>query len=100
VQEVGDETAKDNSKAEGGDSETGTDMSSRKLGIDHFDNEQSNPIKSKAMSKFLLESFIFLSFQLIYSPKPTRSSCEMHYCVSSSITSLCMHFCLYRLTCP
>uniref|UniRef100_A0A2N9FTS2 CCAAT-binding factor domain-containing protein n=1 Tax=Fagus sylvatica TaxID=28930 RepID=A0A2N9FTS2_FAGSY len=55
VQEIGDETAKDNSKAEGGDSETGTDMSSRKLGIDHFDNEQSNPIKSKAMKSSLWE---------------------------------------------
>ncbi|GMY05270.1 nucleolar complex protein 4 homolog [Fagus crenata] len=53
--EIGDETAKDNSKAEGGDSETGTDMSSRKLGIDHFDNEQSNPIKSKAMKSSLWE---------------------------------------------
>jgi hypothetical protein len=57
VQEDGDETAKDNSKAEKGDSGTGSDMSSRKPGMDHFNNEESNPIKSNAMSKYLLESF-------------------------------------------
>ena len=59
MQEVQEETAK----------ETDADMSSRKLGIDHFDNEESNPIKSKAMSKYLLESIsIPLSFWLIYCP--------------------------------
>ena len=59
MQEVQEETAK----------ETDADMSSRKLGIDHFDNEESNPIKSKAMNKYLLESFsIPLLFWLIYCP--------------------------------
>ncbi|KAK4558526.1 hypothetical protein RGQ29_008028 [Quercus rubra] len=45
TQEVQEETAK----------ETDADMSSRKLGIDHFDNEESNPIKSKAMKSSLWE---------------------------------------------
>ncbi|XP_075673346.1 protein NUCLEOLAR COMPLEX ASSOCIATED 4 [Castanea sativa] len=35
--------------------ETDADMSSRKLGVDHFDNEESNPIKSKAMKSSLWE---------------------------------------------
>lgn len=58
VQEDGDETAKDNSKVEKVDSGTGSVMSSRKSGMDHFNNEESNPIKSNAMSKYLLESFL------------------------------------------
>lgn len=57
VQEDGAETAKDNSNAEKVDSGTCSDMSSRKPGMDQFNNEESNPIKSNAMSKYLLESF-------------------------------------------
>ncbi|KAE8008901.1 hypothetical protein FH972_005371 [Carpinus fangiana] len=53
--EDGDETAKDNSKAEKVDSGTGSDMSSRKPGLDHFNNEESNPLKSNAMRSSLWE---------------------------------------------
>lgn len=49
-----DETTKCNSKAEG-DSETGLDMSSRKQGMDWFNNEESNPIKCNAMRSSLWE---------------------------------------------
>lgn len=57
-QEDGDETEKDDSKAEkesadgADDSITVTNMSGRKPGIDHFKNEESNPVKSGAMSEY------------------------------------------------
>lgn len=57
-QEDGNETERDDSKAEkessdgAEDSKTVTKMSSRKPGIDHFNNEESNPVKSGAMSEY------------------------------------------------
>ncbi|XWS63197.1 hypothetical protein CRYUN_Cryun06bG0075200 [Craigia yunnanensis] len=53
-----DETPKENSKAEDiankeDDSGSGTEISHKRSGIDHFNNEESNPIKSNAMSKYL-----------------------------------------------
>ncbi|KAF5443703.1 hypothetical protein F2P56_036238 [Juglans regia] len=50
--EDGDETAKDNAE---GDSGTGSDISSRKPGMDCFNSEESNPIKSNAMRSSLWE---------------------------------------------
>ncbi|XWS54451.1 hypothetical protein CRYUN_Cryun10bG0090300 [Craigia yunnanensis] len=65
-QEDGDETPKDNSKAEhivnkADDSGSGTDISHKRRGIDHFNNEESNPIKSNAMSKYLSQYVSFAS---------------------------------------
>ncbi|KAK9286414.1 hypothetical protein L1049_014810 [Liquidambar formosana] len=59
-QEDVDGTAKDDSKAEefgdsAEDSGTGKDLSSRKAGIDHFKNEESDPVKSYAMRSSLWE---------------------------------------------
>ncbi|XP_044509696.1 protein NUCLEOLAR COMPLEX ASSOCIATED 4 isoform X1 [Mangifera indica] len=59
--EDGNETERDDSKAEkessdgAEDSKTVTKMSSRKPGIDHFNNEESNPVKSGAMRSSLWE---------------------------------------------
>lgn len=50
MQEDGGETAKDLAE---GDSGTGSDISSRKPGMDCFNDEEINPIKSNAMSKYL-----------------------------------------------
>ena len=60
LQEDGDETPKDNSKAEdivnkADDSGSGTEISHKRSGIDHFNNEGSNPIKSNAMSKYMFD---------------------------------------------
>ncbi|XP_022744037.1 nucleolar complex protein 4 homolog B-like [Durio zibethinus] len=59
-QEDSDETPKGNSKAEGivnkaYDSGSGTDISHKRPGIDHFNNEESNIIKSNAMRSSLWE---------------------------------------------
>ncbi|KAJ0077298.1 hypothetical protein Patl1_35742 [Pistacia atlantica] len=57
----GNETEKDNSKAEkesadsADDSKTVTNMSGQKPGIDHFNNEESNPVKSGALRSSLWE---------------------------------------------
>ncbi|XVF67131.1 hypothetical protein PTKIN_Ptkin10aG0096300 [Pterospermum kingtungense] len=57
--EDGDETPKDNSKAEesnkADDSGHGTDISRKRPGIDHFNNKESNPKKSNAMRSSLWE---------------------------------------------
>ncbi|XP_021278974.1 nucleolar complex protein 4 homolog [Herrania umbratica] len=59
-QEDGFETQEDNSKGEdivnkAEDSGSGTDISRNRPGIDHFNNEESNPIKSNAMRSSLWE---------------------------------------------
>ncbi|XWS68352.1 hypothetical protein CRYUN_Cryun04dG0082700 [Craigia yunnanensis] len=58
--EDGDENPKDNSKAEdivnkADDSGSDTQISHKRSGIDHFNNEESNPIKSNAMRSSLWE---------------------------------------------
>lgn len=61
VQEIGDETRKSYLKAEETVDNAGdvahTEMSDNKPGVDHFNNEQYNPIKSNAMSKHALHCF-------------------------------------------
>ncbi|XVE66494.1 hypothetical protein DITRI_Ditri08aG0083900 [Diplodiscus trichospermus] len=59
-QENGDETPKDNSKVEdivnkADDSGSGTDISGKGPGIDHFNDKESNPKKSNAMRSSLWE---------------------------------------------
>lgn len=63
MQEDGVETAKDNSDVEehgdvAKDSYAGTEKSSITQGIDHFKNEESDPLKTNAMSKFFLHNFL------------------------------------------
>lgn len=55
VQEDGDGITSDDSKAvkDGEQEDSGT--SSREPGIDHFNNEETDPVKTNAMSKFLLQ---------------------------------------------
>jgi hypothetical protein len=54
-QEDCNDTTDNNSEAEGGDNENefgaSTNIAARKAGIDHFDNEESNPLKSHALGK-------------------------------------------------
>ncbi|OMO59099.1 CCAAT-binding factor [Corchorus olitorius] len=54
-----DESVKDDSKGEdvvkGDNSGTGTNISHKRIGIDHFKNEESNPMKSNAMRSSLWE---------------------------------------------
>lgn len=54
-QEDGNETTNDKSEAEredaGNDCRTGADILDRRPGVDHFDNEESNPAKSHALRK-------------------------------------------------
>lgn len=58
VQEGGNETESNDSKAQKeivdtvNASGTITNISNTKPGIDHFNNEESNPVKSNAMSKY------------------------------------------------
>lgn len=54
-QEDGNETQNNDSKAEKEivDAATVANKSGKKPGIDHFDDEESNPVKSNAMSKYL-----------------------------------------------
>ena len=66
LQEDGDETPKENSKAgdivnKADDSGSGTEISHKRSGIDHFNNEDRNPIKSNAMSKYLSQYVSFSS---------------------------------------
>lgn len=64
VQEDGNDTQNDDSKAEKEivDAATVANISSKKPGIDYFNNEESNPVKSNAMSKYsFLIAFGFLS---------------------------------------
>ena len=61
MQENDDGTARDDSRAsepgdEGADSGNHADLSRRKLGIDHFNNEECDPAKSNAMSNFPISS--------------------------------------------
>lgn len=52
-----DEAAKEDIEADkrvsdnADDARTGTDVSDRKLGVDHFNDEERDPKKSRAMSK-------------------------------------------------
>lgn len=62
VQENDDGTARDDLRAseprdEVVDSGNNADISRRKLGIDRFNNEESDPAKSNAMSKFHISFF-------------------------------------------
>ncbi|KAL9332891.1 hypothetical protein Peur_073030 [Populus x canadensis] len=58
-QEDRNDTTDNNSEAEGGDNENefgaSTNIAARKAGIDHFDNEESNPLKSHALGSSLWE---------------------------------------------
>ncbi|CAL5430653.1 unnamed protein product [Camellia sinensis] len=62
--ENGDGTSRDNSRVEDGETEdsctkpeisTKPELSSKKSGIDHFNNEESNPVKTDAMRSSLWE---------------------------------------------
>ncbi|KAB5541841.1 hypothetical protein DKX38_014815 [Salix brachista] len=58
-QEDSNDTTDNNSEAESGDnnieSGVGTNIAARKAGTDHFDNEESNPLKSRALGSSLWE---------------------------------------------
>ncbi|KAG6761934.1 hypothetical protein POTOM_035175 [Populus tomentosa] len=58
-QEDSNDTTDNNSEAERGDNENefgaSTNIAARKAGIDHFDNEESNPLKSHALGSSLWE---------------------------------------------
>lgn len=58
-QEDSNDTTDNNSEAERGDNEdefgASTNIAARKAGIDHFDNEESNPLKSHALGSSLWE---------------------------------------------
>lgn len=71
MQEDGNGTAEDDLRAEKvddhvEDSSTSIDMSSKKPGIDHFNNEESDPVKTNAMSKFLLRVILCVSMKYDY----------------------------------
>ena len=62
MQEDGGEISEKHSR-EGTDGESEnscvtTELSSKERGIDHFDNEEISPVKTNAVSKFLLQIFL------------------------------------------
>lgn len=61
-QEDGNETHNNDSKAEKEivDAATVANISSIKPGIDHFDDEESNPVKSNAMSEYSFQFLIWI----------------------------------------
>lgn len=65
LQGFGDGVVKDDSKAkECADRSDGcsvvADTSTIKLGVDHFNNGESDPLKSNAMSSFLVQTFLLI----------------------------------------